>query len=94
MLQSSYAITRKNLEKAKMHNKLHFDRHVHVPQFKVGNQVLGEGRKYQARKIKKLEARYVGPYAVIGIEEPNLLVRTKRSEVLNIHANRVKHFFP
>jgi hypothetical protein len=37
MLQSSYAMARKNLETAKMENNRHYDRHVHVHQFNVGD---------------------------------------------------------
>ena len=89
MLQSSYAMARKNLETAKMDNKRHYARHVHVPQFNVGNQVLVKDESVPRERSKKLEA----PYEVVGIGEPNLLLRTKRSKVLKFHANRVKPFF-
>jgi hypothetical protein len=44
-------------------------------------------------RSKKLEAPYIGPHEIIGIEEPNLILRTKRSKKLKIHANRAKLFF-
>jgi len=44
-------------------------------------------------RSKKLKAPYVGPYKIVGIEEQKLLVRTKWSKVLKIHANRAKLFF-
>lgn len=93
MLQSSYAMARKNLETSKMDNKRHYDRYVRVPQFKVGDQVLVKDESVRRGRSKKLEAPYIGPYEIIGIEEPNLIVRTKRCKELKIHANRAKLFF-
>ena len=43
-------------------------------------------------RSKKLEATYVGPYDIVGIERSNLLVRTRRSMTLKFHANRAKIF--
>ena len=76
-----------------MDNKRHYDRYVHVPQFKVGDQVLVKDESVRRGRSKKLEAPYIGPYEIIGIEEPNLIVRTKRCKELKIHANRAKLFF-
>ena len=91
-LQSSYAIARQNLEISKAHNKRH-DQYVYVPKFKIGEQVLLKDESVRRGRSKKLEAPYVGPYEIIGIEGPNLLLRTKRSKTLKIHANRAKQFF-
>jgi len=44
-------------------------------------------------RSKKLEAPYVGPYEIVGIEGSNLILQTKQSKVLKIHANRAKPFF-
>jgi hypothetical protein len=44
-------------------------------------------------RSKKLEAPYVGPYEIIRIEEPNLVLRTRGGKELKIHANRAKLFF-
>jgi hypothetical protein len=39
-LQSSYGIAREKLELAKAVNKRHYDQHVYVPKFKIGEKVL------------------------------------------------------
>jgi hypothetical protein len=93
MLQGRYAMARKNLETSKMDNKRHYDRYGHVPQFKIGDQVLVKDESVRRGRSKKLEAPYNGPYEIIEIEEPNLIVRTKRSKELTIHANRAKLLF-
>ena len=92
-LQSSYNIARQKLESAKAVNKRQYDRRVYVPNFKVGEKVLVKDESVRRGRSKKLEAPYVGPYEIIGIEGSNLLLRTKRSKNLRIHANRAKLFF-
>ena len=64
-----------------------------VPKFEIDEQVLVKDESVRRGRSQKLEAPYVGPYEIVGIEGPNLLVRTKRSKVLKIHANRAKLFF-
>jgi len=92
-LQSSYAMARQNLESSKVQNKRHYDQYVHVPRFKIGQQVLVKDESVRRGRSKKLEAPYVGPYEIVKIEGPNLLLRTKRSKIMKIHANRAKPFF-
>ena len=93
MLQSSYEMARRNLETSKVHNKRQYDQDVHVPKFETVERVLVKDESVRRGKSKKLEAPYVGSYEIVGIEGPNLLLRTKRSKVLKIHANRAKPFF-
>ena len=93
MLQSSYAMARRNLEIPKVHNKRQYDQYVHVPKFEISEKVLVKDESVRRGRSKKLEAPYVGPYEIVGIEGPNLILRKKRSKVLKIHANRVKLFF-
>ena len=66
---------------------------MHVPRFKIGQQVLVKDESVRIGRSKKLEAPYVGPYEIVKIEGPNLLLRTKRSKTMKIHANRAKPFF-
>jgi hypothetical protein len=44
-------------------------------------------------RSKTLEAAFVGPYQIVRIEGSNLVLRTKRSGEIKIHANLVKPFF-
>jgi hypothetical protein len=92
-LQSSYEIARQKLDLAKAVNKRHYDQNLHVPKFKIGEKVLVKDESVRRGRSKKLEAPYVGPYEIIGIEGSNLLLRTRRSKTLRIHANRAKLFF-
>jgi transposase InsO family protein len=92
-LQSSYAMVRRNLETAKLNNKRNYDREVHAPKFEVGSMVLVRDEGVRRGRSKKLEAAYIRPYEIFRIEGPNLVLRTKRSKELKIHANRAKLFF-
>jgi hypothetical protein len=85
-------MARRNLETAKAVNKRHYDQHVYVPKFKVGECVSVKDESVRRGRSKKLEALNVGPYEIIGIEGPNLLLRTRRTKTLKIHANRAKIF--
>jgi len=67
MLQSSYAMAHQNLEMSKTYNKQHYDQYVHVPNFKIGEQVLVRDESVRRGRSKKLEAPYVGPYEIVGI---------------------------
>jgi len=93
MLQSSYAMARQNLEISKAYNKRHYGQYVHVPKFKTSEQILVKDESVRRGRSKKLEVPYVGPYEIVGIEGPILLLRTKRSKTLKIHANRAKLSF-
>jgi hypothetical protein len=44
-------------------------------------------------RSKKLEAAYIGPYEILRIEGPNLVLCTRLSKELKIPASRAKLFF-
>ena len=44
---------------------------------KIGEHVLVKDESVRRGRSKKLEAPYVGPYEIVGIEGPNLLLRTR-----------------
>jgi hypothetical protein len=92
-LQSSYAVVKRNLETAKLDNKKLYDRHTHVPKFEVGSFVLVKDESVRRGRSKKLEAAYIGPYEIVRIEGSNLVLRTRRSKEMKVHANRFKLFF-
>jgi len=69
MLQSNYAMARKNLELSKVYNKWQYDRNVHVPKFDIGEQVLVKDEIFRRERSKELETSYVGTYETVGIEE-------------------------
>lgn len=83
----------KNSKTSEVDNKRQYDVYVHVPKFEICEQVLMIDESFRRERSMKLEAPYVGPYEIVRIEELNLLVRTKRSKVLKIQANRAKLFF-
>jgi hypothetical protein len=92
-LQCSYGMACRNLERAKAVNKRHYDQYVHMPKFKIGERVLVKDESVRRGRSKKLEAPYVGRCEIIGIEEPNLVLRSRQSKTFRIHANRAKLFF-
>jgi hypothetical protein len=93
VVQSSYAMARQNLEISKAYNKRYYDQFVYAPKFKIGEQVLVKDESVRRGRSKKLEAPYSGPYEIVGIEGQNLLLRTKRSKTLKIHASQAKLIF-
>jgi transposase InsO family protein len=92
-LTNSYAMARRNLEMAKLDNKRNYDRRVFDPKFEVGSKVLVQDESVRRGRSKKLGAAYVGPYEVIRVEGPNLVLRTRKGREMKIHANRAKLFF-
>jgi hypothetical protein len=74
MLQSSYAMAPQNLEISKAYNKQHYDQYMHARKFKIGEQVLVKDKSVHRGRSKKLEAPYIGPYEIVGIEGTNLLL--------------------
>jgi len=65
-----------NLESSKVQNKRHYDQYVHVPRFKIGQQVLVKDESVRRGMSKKLEAPYLGRYEIVKFEGPNLLLPT------------------
>jgi hypothetical protein len=49
-------MARQNLEISKAINKRHYDQYVHVPKFKIGEQVLVKDERVCRGRSKKLEA--------------------------------------
>jgi transposase InsO family protein len=92
-LRSSFALAQRSLETAKLDNKKIYDRRVFVPKFEIGSKVLVKDESVRRGRSKKLEAPYVGPYEIIKIEGPNLVLRTRKGKEIKIHANRAKLFF-
>jgi hypothetical protein len=62
MLQSSYAMARRNVDISKVYSKRQYDQYVHVPKFEIGEQVLVKDESVRRGRSKKLEAPYVGTY--------------------------------
>jgi hypothetical protein len=85
-------MARQNLETAKL-EKNNYDRKVFVPKFETGNKVLVKAESVRRGRSKKLEAAYIGPYEIVRIEGPNLVLRTRKGKEMKIHANRAKLFF-
>jgi len=83
----------RNLEISKVYNKRQYDQYVNVPKFEIGEKVLVKDKSVCRGRSKNQEAPYVGPYEIVRIEGLNFILRTKRSKVLKIHANRAKPFF-
>jgi hypothetical protein len=78
MLQTSYAMAHRNLEISKVHNKGRYDQYVQVPKFEIGEKVFVKDKSVPKERSKNLEVPYVGRHEIVGIEGPNLLLRTKR----------------
>jgi hypothetical protein len=65
---------------------------IFIPDFEVGSKVLVQDESVRRGRSKKLEADHVGSYEVIRIEEPNLVLRTRKNKEMKIHANRAVIF--
>jgi hypothetical protein len=88
-------MSHKNLETAKLENKNNFDKKIFIPEFEIRTQMLVNDESVRRSRSKKLhvEASYIGPYEIIRVEGPNLVLRTRKGKEMKIHANRAKVFF-
>jgi hypothetical protein len=64
-----------------------------TPKFEIGTKVLAKDKSVCCGQLKKLEAAYIGPYEIINIEGPNLVLCTRKGKEMEIHTNRAKVFF-
>ena len=47
---------------------------MNVPKFEIGEKVLVKDESVRRGRSKKLEAPYIGPYEIVRIEGPNLIL--------------------
>ncbi|XP_076397886.1 uncharacterized protein LOC143266138 [Megachile rotundata] len=81
---------RRNLMDAKEKSKRHYDRHVHIESFKVGERVmlLNELRR------DKFDDEYLGPYEIRWVFPNGNVKIVVKGRMKIVHANRLKKFKP
>ena len=91
-LGNSFETAREHILGYKSHNKFYFDKKARPTIYKIGDKVLLEREFWNLDKSKKLQARYEGPYEVVGVQSPNCTIRYKKNKLLKTHFNRLKHY--
>ena len=87
-IQEAHKDAREYLLKYKNKMKSKYDRNIYPLNFKVGDKVLV--RNYA--RINKLEPYYLGPYEIVNIDRPNLIIKI-RNKNKTVHMNNTKLFY-
>jgi hypothetical protein len=85
-LQSSYEITRNNLESRKERSK-EYDRNVNTPLFLIGDKVLRHDEKIRRGRSAKLSPPWIGPYEITDVDDVNVTLKLPRNRTLKVHAD-------
>lgn len=92
-LQYSHKIAHENILNKKYNSKEQYDQRSNNQDFQVGDKVLLHDETVRRGRSKKLDPIWVGPYTIISKDSPvNYTINTGRRN-LQVHANRLKHFY-
>lgn len=87
-LEMAYKRARIMLENHKRKNKEYYDRKVLDKEIIINDKVL-----LRNETGHKLDNRYLGPYIVVGIEEPNnIIIKDDKNKTQKVHKDRLKTF--
>ena len=75
---------RKNIIMSKETNKYYYDKNTRFRQYNIGDRVL-----LRNNSGKKHEPLFKGPYVVVDVEDPNVMLRI-RNKIVKAHKNRIK----
>jgi hypothetical protein len=73
--------------------KEYYDKNTNVPLLAVGEKVLLHDEKLRRGRSAKLSPRFIGPFAIISIDDVNITLRLPRNKTLKVRANRLKPVF-
>lgn len=83
-LQKAHEKARLIIEKMKINSKSQYDKNSNPINIKIGEKVYLECKPYN-----KHEPIYTGPYEVISIEHPNVIIKIKENKTEIVHKNRL-----
>lgn len=92
-LQTCAQIARENLIKSKEKSKEYYDRNQNAVDFKENDKVLLFDQSLRRGRSRKLSSQWCGPFTVIKVDLPNVIIKLKKNKVQKVHSNRLKLFF-
>jgi hypothetical protein len=91
-LQTAHDVAKQKLIDAKQKSKEYFDTKINEIKLSVGDKVLLYDETGRRGRSKKLSNQWIGPYAIIGIDKVNAIIK-KGKRVQKVHVNRLKPFY-
>jgi transposase InsO family protein len=91
-MRAAHAVARDRLMRAKTKSKRDYDKGTVQLTLKIGDKVLLFDESVRRGRSKKLGAKWIGPYMVLGVDGVNATIKRGRDTV-KVHMNRLKPFF-
>lgn len=92
-LQACAQIARENLIHAKNVSKRYYDRTQNTVDFRVKDKVLLYDESLRRGRSRKLCSTWTGPFEIVRVDTPNVIIKVKKNRVQKVHSNRLKLFF-
>lgn len=86
-LQVAHEHAKQIIEKIKNKSKLYYDKNVNPIDVKVGDQV-----KIKKEPYNKFKQIYDGPFEILDIEHPNVIVKLENGKPYKIHKDRIRKY--
>lgn len=85
-LQQAWNDAKNNLIASKVDRKISYDRNTSNVNYEVGDLIL-----LKNNPTSKLDELYKGPYEVIQVKTPNIVIR-EENKLVEVHKDRIKHY--
>lgn len=92
-MQEAHNVARDSIVQHKQTNKEHYDKRQNPKEFKIGDKVLLYDESVRRGRSRKLDSQWRGPFEVVKVDNPNVIIKVKRNKETKVHANRLKQFF-
>lgn len=84
---------RKATQESKERNKSNYDRTQNPREFKKNDRVLFYDESVRRGRSRKLDSQWRGPFTVVDVQGPNVIIRLKGKKCIKVHTNRLKEFY-
>lgn len=88
-LNKSHEIAKTNLIASKHKSKELYDNKILNPTYNVNDMVYLQNSQSKVGQSKKLSPAYNGPYKIIEVQDPNVVIQIKNKQT-KVHVNRLK----
>lgn len=92
----SLTVVQSKIEKGQQRYKSTYDKQANDKSYEIGDYVLKDTKTYKKGLTPKFLPLYDGPYRIIKINHPNIVIENikKPSLTETIHINRTKQYYP
>lgn len=84
-LQKAHNHAKSIIDKIKLRSKTNYDRSCYELNVKVGDLI-----KFKKEPYNKFDRIYDGPFEIMAIEQPNIIIKLENDKLYKIHKNRVQ----